>query len=120
VPLGDVDPNVCRRLRSSSTLTEAALPRPAKHPQGRPPILFTRIEPKQRLLNRPRPQGRPWIFPIINEPFVETLRLRSRPTTLFIYQDLDLDHKVPLWASSQALLLVRHNLDYEVPLRSSS
>lgn len=83
MPLGDVDPNVRRRLRSSSTATKAAPPRPVKRPRGRPPTLFGLIEPvQQRLPEGLRPRGHPQIPPIIVEPSVEILRLRGRPTTL--------------------------------------
>jgi len=114
VPLGDVDPNVRRHLRSGSTSTEAAPPRPAKRPQGRPPILSTRIELLEP--EGPCPRVRPWTLPIIDE----TLRPRGRPTTLSIYQDPDSDREVLLRAGSQAPLPVPHNSDRQVPLRGGS
>ena len=135
MPLDDVDPNVRRRLRSGSTSTEAAPPRPAKRPRGRPPILSTRIEPLEPEGPRPRgrPQTRPQTRPIIDEtlrprgrpttlfdPSIETSRPRGRPTTLSIYQDPDSDHELPLRAGSQVLPPVRHNSDREVPLRAGS
>jgi hypothetical protein len=70
VPLGDVDPNIRRRLRSGSTTTEAALSQPAKRPRGRPHILSTRIESLEPEGLCPR--GRPRI---VDEPSVETLRI---------------------------------------------
>jgi hypothetical protein len=51
-------------------------------------------------------RDRPWIAGKLS---AKTLRLRSRLTTLTIYQDLVADHKVPLQASSQALPLVPYN-----------
>ena len=131
MPLGDVDPNVRRRLRSGSTSTEAAPPQPAKRPRGRPPILSTRIEPLEP--EGPRPRGRPRTLPIIDEtlrprgrpttlfdPSIETLRPRGRPTSLSIYQDPDSDREVPLRAGSQAPLPIHHDTDHEVPLRASN
>jgi hypothetical protein len=125
VPLGNVDPNVRRRLRSSSTTTEAAPPWLAKRPQRRAPILFTQIES-----NRPRPRGRLLIL-LIDEtlrlqgrpqilPIDETLRPQGRLITLSIYQDLIADHELPLQASSLALLPVPYDLAYEVPLQAAN
>ena len=127
MPLGDVDPNIRRRLRSSLTTTEATPPRAVKRPWGRPPILSGLVELlQQRLLKELRPRGRPWIPPTIYEPSIETLRPlgrwrippttdeppikplrpRGRPTTLLIYQDLDSDCEVSLRPSNYAPLLV--------------
>ena len=69
------------------------------------------------MLNGPRLQGRPWIYPNINELLVKTSRPRGRFAILFIYQDLV---NMPLQASSLALSPVPYNLACEVPLRAAN
>jgi hypothetical protein len=76
VPLGDVDPNVRRRLRSGSTVTEAALLQALKR-RGRPLILSVPIEPLQQHFTKgPRPSG---CLRTVNDLFVRTLCLLGRP-----------------------------------------
>jgi len=105
VPLADIDPNVCRRLRSGSTTTQAAPQRPTKRPRGHPPTLYTPIELLEQCLPKEPhplgcPQGRPRSFLIIDELPIETLCPQGCPTTLLIYQDPDSDYETPLRAGS--------------------